>query len=139
MTMTDGPTTMNGPLHTDAANLDDRAMVASFATPEAARAARDALINAGIDASRISVVDDAAGDAGVQAAAQPADRSIIGRIREAVLPEDSETGTRAAARNNEALLKLRPLPQEVETAVQVLQAAKPSHFDADLERWRNAS
>ena len=136
--MTDGPTTMNGPLHTDEATLDDRAMAASFATPDAARAAQQALIDAGIDAARISIVEHAAGSPGIQQAAVPRDPGIIGRIREAILPEDSESATRAALRNDDAVLTLRPLPGEVEIAVRVLQAAKPSHFDADLERWRNA-
>jgi hypothetical protein len=136
--MTDGPTTMNGPLHTDDANLDDRAMVASFATPDAAHAARQALVDAGIDAGRITIADHAAGNADIERVTKPADEGILGRIREAILPEDSETATRAALRNDDAVLTLRPLKQEVETAVRVLQAAKPSHFDADLERWRNA-
>ena len=136
--MTEGPTTMNGPLHSDDATLDDRAMMASFATPEAAEAAKQALIEAGIDAGRIGIIAHAAGSEAVQAATAPADDSIVGRIREAILPEDSEAATRAASRNDDAVLTLRPLPAEVETAVRVLQAAKPTRFDADLERWRNA-
>ena len=136
--MTDGPTTMNGPLHTDEATVDDRAIVASFATPTAAQAAKQSLIEAGIDAGRIAIVDHAAGSARIQSATQPADPGILGRIREAILPEDSETATRAAMRSDDAVLTLRPLPGEVEAAVRILKASNPSHFDADLELWRNA-
>ena len=136
--MTDGPTTMNGPLHTDEATVDDRAMVATFSTPAAAQAAKQSLIDAGLDADRIAITDHAAGSAQVQAVTQPADAGILGRLREAILPEDSENATRAAVRNDDAVLTLRPLPGEVEMAVSVLKAAKPSHFDADLELWRNA-
>ena len=78
------------------------------------------------------------GSSEVQAATRPADPGILGQLREAILPEDSETATRAAVRNDEAVLTLRPLPEEVEMAVSVLKEAKPSHFDADLELWRNA-
>ena len=137
--MTDGPTTMNGPLHTDEATVDNRAMVAAFATPAAAQAAKLSLIDAGIAADRIAIIDHAAGSAQAQAATQPADPSILGRLREAIMPEDSERATRAAVRNDDAILTLRPMPEEVEMAVSVLKAAKPSHFDADFELWRNAS
>lgn len=136
--MSDTPTTENGPLHTHEATLDDRAMTASFATPEAAHSAKQALVGAGIDAGRIELTEHAASSAAVQEAVKPADDSIIGRIREAVLPDDSEQATRAALRNDDAILVLRPLPEEVETAIRILQAAKPTRFDADLERWRNA-
>jgi hypothetical protein len=136
--MTDGPTTMNGPLHTDQANLDDRAIVATFATADAAAAAYRALMEAGIDSARVNVTDHAADDPAVQGVRRPADDSIIGRIREAVLPEDSETATRAALRHDDAIVTVRPLREEVETVVRVLEAAKPTHFDAALERWRNA-
>jgi hypothetical protein len=136
--MTDGPTTMNGPLHTDEANLDDRAMVASFSTSAAALAAKQTLIDAGVASDRIDIVEHAAGSPEAQAVTSPADPGILGRLREAILPEDSERLTRAAVRNDDAVLTLRPLPSEVEMAVGVLKAAKPSHFDADLELWRNA-
>ena len=59
--MTNGPTTMNGPLHTDQATLDDRAMVATFSTSAAALAAKQALIDAGVAADRIEIVEHAAG------------------------------------------------------------------------------
>ncbi len=136
--MTDGPTTMNGPLHTDEATVDDRAMVATFSTPAAAQAAKQSLIESGIAADRIAIIDHAADSAQTQGAITPADPGILGRLREAILPDDSERATRAAVRNDDAVLTVRPLPSEVEMAVGVLKAAKPSHFDADLELWRNA-
>ena len=137
--MTDGPTTINGPLHTPEADIGDRAMTASFATPAEAQAARQALIDAGIAADRITLAEHAAESPAVQEAMRPADSgSIVGRIREAILPDDSQTGTRDAARNDDAILNVRPSKEEVETAVRVLEAAKPRMFDADLERWRNA-
>lgn len=137
--MSDGPTTMNGPLHTDEADLGDRAIVASFATPQAAQSALQALVESGIDAGRITIVDHAASSPDAPAATQPADGGILGRLREAILPDDSTIATRAAVQNDEAVLTLRPLAHEVENAVRILQAAKPSHFDAELERWRNAT
>jgi hypothetical protein len=136
--MTEGPTTMNGPLHADDASVDDRAMLGYFSTPAEAQAAKQALIDAGIEANRIEVADHAADSAQVQSTTTPADPGILGGLREAILPEDSQTTTRAAIRDDDAVLTLRPTRAQVEIAVSVLRAAKPSHFDADLELWRNA-
>jgi hypothetical protein len=136
--MTKGPTTVNGPLHTDDAAMDDRAMVAYFPSPAAAQSARQALMDAGIAPGQIDIAEHAADSTLVQSAREPADPGILGRLREAVLPEDSQGATRSAIRNDEALLTLRPTREQVEVAVEILKAAKPSHFDADLELWRNA-
>jgi hypothetical protein len=136
--MTEGPTTMNGPLHSDDATVDDRAMLAYFSTPAEAQAAKQALIDAGIEAGRIDVADHAAESAQVQSATTQADPGILGRLREAILPEDSQTATRAAIREDDAVLTLRPTRAQVEIAVGVLNAAKPNRFDADLELWRIA-
>ncbi len=51
--------------------------------------------------------------------------------------EDSNTAIRDAARNDDVILELRPLPEEVEMAVQLIQASNPPHFGGELERWRN--
>ncbi len=118
--MAEGPTTVNGPLHAPEATVNDRLISATFATAGDADLARDRLVQAGI-----------------AAAEKPADRGLIATIREAVSPEDSNTAFRDAARNDDAILELRPLPEEVEMAVQLIQASNPTHFDADLERWRN--
>ena len=135
--MSDGPTTMNGPLHTPEADLGDRLMTASYATPAAAQAARQMLIDAGIPAERVMVADHAAAAPEVQSATNAPDQGILGRLREAVLPDDSQTATHSAMRNDDAMLQVRPLKNEVEVAVQVIEASNPSRFDADLERWRN--
>ena len=130
--MTKGPTTSNGPL--DEAMLADRSITASFADLAAARAARDALIAAGIDGDRVDLADQT----GIDSAPPQADPGLFGRIRDMALPDDGETALRSAIHHDETILTLRPLPAEVERAVTILAAASPSHFDADLERWRNA-
>lgn len=135
--MTDSPTTENGPLHTQEATLDDRLIRAAFATPADARAARERLVQSGIAAERVSVVDNAAESAGAQAALQPPDKGLLAQIREKILPDDGNTATIDAAKHNDAILELRPTKEEVERAVQIIQDSNPSRFDADLERWRN--
>lgn len=135
--MSDGPTTMNGPLHTPEADLGDRLMTASYATAAAAQVARQMLIDAGIAAERVTVADHAATTPEVQQSTAAPDQGILGRIREAVLPDDSQTATHAAIRSDDAILQVRPSPEEVEVAVQTIQASNPARFDADLERWRN--
>jgi len=136
--MTNSPTTENGPLHTPEATLDDRLIRATYATADGAQAARQRLIEGGLAAERISIVSDAAGSDTVQAALEPKDEGVLARIREAILPDDSNTATLKAARNNEAILEVRPTKDEVESAVWIIEASGPSHFDADLERWRSA-
>ena len=53
------------------------------------------------------------------------------------MPDDSTTALRDAAANDETVLTLRPAADQVESAIGILQAANPHHFDAALERWRN--
>lgn len=137
--MTDqSPTTVNGPLHTPEANLDDRLIQATYATPGEADTARNRLIESGIAADRIRVIADAVDSDGVQDTLQPKDKGIIARVREALLPDDSHTATLKAAKHHEAILELRPVKEEVEQAVRIIESSNPSHFDAGLERWRNA-
>jgi hypothetical protein len=135
--MTEGPTTENGPLHATQADLADRLITATFASPAAADAARARLVHAGIDPARIAVVANAAAEPQVHATLQPRDTGVISRIREVLSPEDSNTALRDAVRQNDAILELRPWLEEVELAVEIIQASNPTHFDADLQRWRN--
>ena len=134
--MTQGPTTENGPLHTPEATLEDRSMTATFRSMADAESARSALLAAGFADG--SVVLSGGASAGVQHAVEAPDQSLLGRLREAVMPDDSTTALRDAASNNEAVLTLRPEAAQVEDAIRIIQAASPHHFDADLERWRNA-
>ena len=135
--MAEGPTTVNGPLHAPEATVNDRLISATFATADDANAAREKLMRAGIAADRVAVGGDVGAARPGGAAERPADRGIIATVREMLSPEDSNTAMRDAARHDDAILELRPLPEEVEMAVQLIQASNPTHFDADLERWRN--
>jgi hypothetical protein len=136
--LTDSPTTENGPLHTTEATLDNRMIRATFASSSDAQAARTRLIQGGMAPDRVNVVDSAAESPGVQANLQPADKGVVARVREAILPDDSNTATINAAKHNEAVLELHPTKEEVEFAVRIIEESNPSHFDARLERWRNA-
>ncbi|MGI3779106.1 MAG: hypothetical protein ACRYGC_17590 [Janthinobacterium lividum] len=134
--MTQGPTTENGPLHTPEATLDDRSMTATFRSMADAESARAALLAAGFADGSVTLAGGASG--GVQHAVAAPDQSLLGRLREAVLPDDSTTALRDAASNDETVLTLRPEAAQVEDAIRIIQAANPHHFDAALERWRNA-
>ncbi len=131
--MAEGPTTFNGPLHDDAASVDARQIKAFFATRQDAEAARDALVADGLGAGQVSIAEPDA------AAVQPADDTLIGKIREAVLPDDGQRADRAAVRENLVALTVTPgSTSNVDRLVGIIQAAKPRHFDAALERWRNS-
>ena len=62
---------------------------------------------------------------------------MFAKGREALLPDDSKTGTLKAARQADAILEFRPAKQEVERAIKIIEASHPRQFDASLERWRN--
>lgn len=132
--MAEGPTTFNGPLHDDAVALDARRMKAFFATRQEADATRDALLAAGLDAARITVTNAEADTA----ALRPADNTIIGKIREAILPDDSQQADRAAIHDHLVTLTVIPHEDDADRIVDIIQAGKPRSFDADLERWRNS-
>ena len=132
--MATGPTAFNGPLHTDEASLSDRRIEAYFASAAEAKATQDALIAAGIPADRVNITEADA----VASNLAPADNTVIGRIREAVLPDDSKQATRKAVREGGVILTVWPGQDHTDRAVDIIQAGKPSHFDAGLERWRNS-
>jgi hypothetical protein len=136
--MADSPTTENGPLHTPDATLDDRLMRATFATPSDAQSARERLIEGGMAADRVNIIENAAESPGVRDTLQPKDQGVWARVRETILPDDSNTATADAARHGEAILELRPTKEEVEFAVRIIKDCNPTHFDASLERWRNS-
>ncbi len=142
--MSQGPTTENGPLHTPEATLEDRSMTATFRSRAEAESARTALLAAGFaDGSIVLAGGGGAAGGGAEGgglnhAIEAPDQSLLGRLREAVLPDDSTTALRDAAAKDETVLTLRPAAEQVETAIGIIQAAGPHHFDAALERWRNA-
>ena len=132
--MATGPTILNGPLHTDEVSLSDRKITAYFASAAEAKATQDALLAAGIPSDRISLAD-ATVEAGNLA---PADDTIVGRIREAIFPDDSQSATHKAVSEGDVMLTVWPELEHTDRAIGIIQAGKPSHFDADLERWRNS-
>jgi hypothetical protein len=135
--MENRPTTFNGPLHTKAANLDDRHMLATFDTPDAARLAQQRLVEAGIAEERIAVSVHA-GDSGEVEAAQHTATGMVGWVRDALLPDDNTRTLREAAREDQAVLEVRPLAGEADRIASIIEACGPRHFDPELERWRNA-
>ena len=135
--MTEGPTTINGPLHTPNVALEDRLISATFANSEAAHAAKQKLVGAGVPEGSVLIGSHADRDQGVAKSTEPSDQNLIGRIREAIVPEDSERQGRAAVANDDALLEVRPPADLVETVVRIIEQSAPTRFDADLERWRN--
>ena len=130
--MAEGPTTFNGPLHDDAASVDARQIKAFFATRQEAEATRDALAADGLDTGRIAITD------ADTAPLEPADDTLIGKVREAILPDDGQRGERAAAHEKLVTLVVTPHEDDADRIVAIIQAGKPRRFDADLERWRNS-
>jgi hypothetical protein len=134
LSMTQGPTTTNGPLDAPETDINVRRVIAYFATQREAEAAQGALVNAGISSDQITItaaIDD-------RSDLEPADKSIIGRVRETLLPDDGQVGKRAAIASNDFALTVLPRDGEVNRIVDIIQASNPHHFDPKLERWRNS-
>jgi len=136
--MDDSPTTINGPMHNPAADLDDRRIVAIFETSEAARTAFVRLLEIGIPAERMHLMEHAAEDVDAAATAEPADKNLIGKVRNALWPDHGTETYAEAVKQGEPMLTVHPLAEETDAIVRVLEAAHPKHFDPRLERWRNS-
>ena len=135
--MTDSPTTENGPLHTPDATLDERLIHATFKTPDDAQIARERLIQGGIAADRVSVIDASVDSPDVRAALEAKDQGRFARLRETILLDDNNTATTNAVKHHEASLELRPTKEEFDLVVKLSRTA--TYSNAHLERWRNAS
>ena len=133
--MDERPTTINGPLHSDEVSLQAREITAYFATVAQAQAARDALTGAGVGADRV-VVTEARTQAETLA---PADDNIIGKIRETLMPDDGTRATRAAVQEGLVLLAVAPGESDADLIIGIIESAKPTRFDASLEKWRSAT
>ena len=133
----DRPTTENGPLHDPTVDMGDRRIVAMFETIEGARTARQALLDSGVTDDRINLMESAAQDVNASASARPADDSLVGKLRAAVLPDDDTTTYSEGVRRGLPMLTVHPRAEEVDAVIRALEAAKPLHFDPRLERWRN--
>ena len=79
--------------------------------------ARAALLAAGFADGSVTLAGGASGS--VQHAVAAPDQSLLGRLREAVLPDDSTTALRDAASNDETVLTLRPEAAQVEDAIRI--------------------
>jgi hypothetical protein len=133
----DGPTTMNGLLADREESLNDRVISAQFANESDAAAARQALIDSGVAEAAISIVPHAESNESLREAGKPDDKTLVGRIREAIAPLEIHTAARDAVTHDYAILEVRPTAAEVNEIVRLISSLRPVRFDADLERWRN--
>jgi hypothetical protein len=132
----DTPTTMNGPLHTDERDRSHRQITAIFDSEHAAMQARDKLAAAGIAGDRITV-EKAADNATIVASSHAPDQNILGKIRDALLPDEGTKVQHDAIALGHHVLSIKTDPSDTEKAVGILQDCNPASFDARLERWRN--
>ena len=132
----DTPTTMNGPLHTDERDRSHREITAIFDSEHAAAQARAKLTAAGIADDRITV-ERAAENATMLASSRAPDQTVLGKIRDTLLPDEGTKLQHDAVALGHYVLSVKSDPSDTEKTVGILQACNPAHFDARLERWRN--
>ena len=136
--MDDKPTIENGPLHDPETTLGDRRIVVFYDDADQAGRARKVLIQAGVEEGRIEVNARAEGDDEIAASACLPDRSLVGRLRDALVPDETTKLPREAIRDGQAIMAIVPRPEDTDRIVAIVETTHPRHFDARLERWRNS-
>ena len=130
-------TTNDGGMHTGVYDpaLHDNQIVAIYETEGRARAARDALVAAGIPTSTIQVLDRDAGIDGAPAT----DEGFWGAIKGLFAPEEETSAYNHAINRGHAMLVVMPTA-EMDRAriIQVLEETDPIDFDAKLAEWRES-
>lgn len=122
-------------------NIHDNQIVAIFQDEAAARAARDALVQAGVPADQVQVVDHVAGDA-AKNASQVEDRAVGDQILTAVMglfTHDDHKDFTHAVDQGHAMVVVTPVGDtDRHQVVLLLEQSHPIDFDAKLAEWRQA-
>ena len=129
-------TTSQTSLSAGTADADNR-IVAMFETYERACAARDDLLAAGIDRSRMDVVHRTAGETD---ASFDYDRNEIGiwaAIKRFFLPEEDTHLYAEGIGRGHAMLVVRPTAGERARVIQVLESYEPMDMDTHTATWRS--
>lgn len=109
-------------------------IAALFQTTDAAHAARDALVQAGIERGRVLVLDR--GHAGPEAATG-SPRRLWAALKQVFMPDDDANHYAEAIVRGHPLLVADVTQAEQETALGVLRAAGPINVEAHDEGWRS--
>ena len=120
-------------------SLHDNQIVAVYDTVAHANAARDKLVQAGVSASAIQVVDQSSSTSTTTSSTNVADEGIWGSIKSLFAPDDELHGYAEGVRRGHAVLTVNPSGQSDRShIIDVLESTDPIDFDAKLEEWRQA-
>jgi len=123
-------------------NRHDNQIVAVFESRTQAEAARDALLNAGIPASAVEVLDRTSGDAAPGATRvedRNQDEGFWGAIKSLFAPDEDYNAYHHALGRGHAMVMVIPTGgMDRHRIIEVLEAAGPLDFDAKLEEWRQS-
>jgi len=109
-------------------------VVAMFETFERANEARAGLVDAGVPASEMEIVNDDRGD--VAAPDVRREEGAWSSIRQFFFPEEDYRGYEEGLRRGHAMLVVRPGAGERERVIQLLEDFEPVDFDAEVAEWR---
>lgn len=120
----------------------DNQIVAVYQDEAAARAARDALVDAGVPTGQVDVVAHVGGDA-AKGVSQVEDKAVGDQILTALTslftPHDDHTDYTHAVDQGHAMVVVRPSGDtDRHRVIQVLEHSNPIDFDAKLAEWRQA-
>ena len=116
-------------------NRHDNQIVAVYETMDDAKAAKSALLGAGIDDGAVQIMDRSA--TGVTTA--PADEGLWASIKSLFAPDEEAHAYGHALERGHAMLVVTPAATANRThIIEVLEGTNPIDFDSKLEEWRQA-
>ena len=120
-------------------NVHDNQIVALYETDADARAARDALVAAGLEPGAVQVTDRQADPMAGGVDYEKGDQGIWGVIKGLFMPDHDAHAYNHAIEKGHAMVVVTPTAAtDRHHIIEVMESTDPINFDAKLEEWRQA-
>ena len=120
-------------------NTHDNQIVALYNTMADANAAKQALVNAGIDGGSIQVMDKSADSMAGGVDYESGNQGMWGAIKSLFVPDEDAHAYSHAIDKGHAMVVVSPnRTSNREQIIHVLEGTNPIDFDAKLEEWRQS-
>ena len=120
-------------------NTHDNQIVALYNTMSDANAAKQALVNAGIDGGSVQVMDKSADNMAGGVDYESGNQGMWGAIKSLFVPDEDAHAYSHAIDKGHAMVVVSPnRTSNREQIIHVLEGTNPIDFDAKLEEWRQS-
>ena len=120
-------------------NTHDNQIVALYDTMAEANAAKQALVNAGIDGGSVQVMDKSADSMAGGVDYESGNQGFWGAIKSLFVPDEDAHAYSHAIDKGHAMIVVSPSrTSNREQIIHVLEGTNPIDFDAKLEEWRQS-